>query len=283
MSELNRRRRSALYVPGANERALTKAATLPVDVLILDLEDAVAPDAKVAARDRVCEFARRRQQTARELVVRINGRSTPWHVDDLRAVSAARLDAILLPKVNSARDIQEAEEALDAAHASTALCLWAMLETPAAILQAAAIAFASSRLVTLVLGTNDLTKELRAQDVPGRQPLWFAMQTCLLAARAAGKDVLDGVCNQLADTSRFEAECRQAREFGFDGKTLIHPSQVEPCHRIFAPSADEVRFAREVIAAFDAAGDGAGVVRVAGQMVERLHLEWARRILAWAS
>ncbi|MFI5611241.1 HpcH/HpaI aldolase/citrate lyase family protein [Amycolatopsis sp. NPDC051903] len=274
-----RPRRSVLYLPGANERALEKAKTLPADALILDLEDAVAPDAKEAARERVC--AALGDYGDREVAIRVNGLDTEWHDADLRAAAAAGPAAVVVPKVNSADEVRGLERALDGAPERTKI--WAMLETPFAILHAEEIAAASERLTVLVLGTNDLAKELHAAFVPGRGPLLASLSLAVLGARAAGKVILDGVYNDVKDASGFEAECHQGRDFGFDGKTLIHPSQIEPCNRIFAPSATEVDHARRVIAAFDdARAAGRGVVTVDGRMVENLHVEEAQRVLALA-
>ncbi|MGW4482696.1 HpcH/HpaI aldolase/citrate lyase family protein [Amycolatopsis sp. NPDC004368] len=276
-----RPRRSVLYMPGANERALEKARTLPADALVLDLEDAVAPDAKEAARDRVC--AALGDYGSREVAIRVNGLDTEWHDADLRAAAAAGPAAVVVPKVNSASEVHAIERALELGGAPASTKIWAMLETPVAILHAAEIAAASERLTVLVLGTNDLAKELHAAFVPGRAPLLASLSTAVLAARATGKAVLDGVYNDVKDTAGFEAECRQARDFGFDGKTLIHPAQLEPCNRIFAPSAEEIDHARRVITAFDEArAAGRGVVTVDGRMVENLHVEQAQRVLAMA-
>ncbi|MEU4669797.1 CoA ester lyase [Amycolatopsis sp. NPDC023774] len=276
-----RPRRSVLYLPGANERALEKAKTLPADALVLDLEDAVAPDAKEAARERVC--AALGSYGTREVAIRVNGLDTEWHDADLRAAASAGPTAVVVPKVNSASEVHNIERALELGGAHEDTKIWAMLETPVAILHAEEIAAASSRLTVLVMGTNDLAKELHAAFVPGRGPLLTALSTAVLAARATGKVILDGVYNNVKDASGFEAECRQGRDFGFDGKTLIHPSQLEPCNRIFAPSPAEVDHARRVIAAFDEArAAGRGVVTVDGRMIENLHVEEAQRVLALA-
>ncbi|MCE0534937.1 CoA ester lyase [Kineosporia rhizophila] len=273
-----RPRRSALYMPGANERALEKAKSIPADVLVLDLEDAVAPDAKAAARERVCALVADRAYGEREVVIRVNAPGTPWHADDLRAVAQAGPSAVLLPKVSTPQTVLEVEQAL-----SPGPEIWAMLETPAAVLAAAQIAAASERLTVLVLGTNDLANELRAEPVPGRAPLLTALSLALLGARAAGKVILDGVYNDLKDAAGFEAECVQGRQLGFDGKTLIHPSQVEPCNRVFAPSAEQVAESREILAAWDEAlAEGRGVATVRGRLVENLHVANAQRILAMA-
>ncbi|GAA3535552.1 CoA ester lyase [Amycolatopsis ultiminotia] len=280
MTEL-RPRRSVLYMPGANERALEKAKTLPADALILDLEDAVAPDAKEAARERVCAAVD--SYGSREVTIRVNGLDTEWHDADLRAAAAAGPAAVVVPKVNSAAEVHNIERALELGGAPEHTKIWAMLETPVAMLHAESIAAASDRLTVLVLGTNDLAKELHAEFVPGRAPLLGGLSLCLLAARATGKVILDGVYNDVKDVPGFEAECRQGREFGFDGKTLIHPSQVAPSNRIFAPSAEEIDHARRVITAFEqASAEGRGVVTVDGRMIENLHVDNARRVLALA-
>ncbi len=275
-----RPRRSVLYMPGANERALEKAKTLPADALILDLEDAVAPDAKESARERVCAVAG--DYGDREVTIRVNGAGTPWHADDLRAAGEAGPAAVVVPKVNSAGEVHAIEKAL--AHAPDHTKIWAMIETPVAVLNCAAIAAASERLTVLVLGTNDLAKELVAAQVPGRAPLLGPLSMCVLAARATGRMILDGVYNDVRDAAGFAAECRQGREFGFDCKTLIHPGQVGPCNEIVAPSDAEVEHARRVIAAFaDATAAGRGVATVDGRMIENLHVADAERILALAA
>jgi citrate lyase subunit beta/citryl-CoA lyase len=230
-----RPRRSVLYMPGANERALEKAKGIPADALIFDLEDAVSPDAKPEARDRVCAAASSGGYGLREVVIRVNGLATPWGADDLRAAAAAGPAAVLVPKIDGPGDIAEVERQLEAAGAPASTRIWAMLETPAGIFSAREIATASERLAVLVMGTNDIAKELHAEQVAGRQPLLHALSTCLLAARVAGKVILDGVYNDITDAEGFEAECLQGRALGFDGKTLIHPSQVDPCNRVFAP------------------------------------------------
>jgi citrate lyase subunit beta / citryl-CoA lyase len=279
-----RPRRSVLYMPGANERALEKAAGLPADALILDLEDAVAPDAKAEARDRVCEAAASGRYGRREVTIRVNGIGTPWHDDDLQAAGAAGPAAVVVPKVDSANAVHAIEKGLDAAGAPEHTAIWAMIETPLAMLHAEEVARASERLTVLVMGTNDLAKELQAEHVPGRQPLLAGLGLALLAARATGKVILDGVYNDIRDAEGFEAECVQGRRMGFDGKTLIHPSQLEPCNRVFAPTDDEVDRARRIIEAFDEAqADGRGVVTVDGRMVENLHVEQSRRTLALAA
>jgi citrate lyase subunit beta/citryl-CoA lyase len=270
-------------MPGANERALEKARTLPADALILDLEDSVAPDAKKDARERVAAAVAGGGYGHRELTVRVNAPGTPWHDDDLRAAAQAGPDAVVVPKVDDPRTVREVAAALEAAGAPDRTAIWAMIETPAAMFDARAVAAASERLTVLVLGTNDLVKELHAEHVPGRAPLLPALGMALLAARATGRAVLDGVYNDVRNLEGFEAEARQARQLGFDGKTLIHPAQVEPCNRVFAPAAEDVERSRRIIAAFEeATSQGRGVVTVDGRMIENLHVEEARRVLALA-
>jgi citrate lyase subunit beta/citryl-CoA lyase len=276
-------RRSVLYLPASNERALEKAKTLPVDGLILDLEDAVAPDAKATARELACAAAVSGAYGVRELTIRINGLGSPWHDDDLVAACAAGPDGIVVPKVSSADEVRSLVSAMEAAGAPSRTALWAMVETPRAILEAAAIGSASPRLTVFVLGTNDLVKELGIQPVASRAPIQTALSLAVLAARAAAVAVLDGVYNDVRDADGFEAECRQGRELGFDGKTLIHPGQVETANRVFAPSDEEVETARRTIAAFAAArAQGRGVATLDGRLVESLHVEVAERTLAVA-
>jgi citrate lyase subunit beta/citryl-CoA lyase len=274
-----RPRRSVLYLPASNERALEKAKTLHVDGLILDLEDAVAPDAKPAARAAACAAVASGEYGARELTIRINAADTEWHLDDLEAVSAAAPDAIVVPKVGSADAVLRLVEAMTRYGAPERTMLWAMVETPYAMLHCEEIAAASDRLSVLVMGTNDLAKELYAEHVPGRQPLLTGLGLCLLAARATGKVILDGVYNDVKDTDGFLAECRQGRELGFDGKTLIHPGQVDDANSTFAPSDQAVEDARGVLQAWED-GRGSGVVTYHGRMVENLHVESAQRILS---
>jgi citrate lyase subunit beta / citryl-CoA lyase len=281
MTSLPSRLRSVLFMPGDNERALEKAKDLPVDALILDFEDAVAPGSKQEAREHVCRAVVSGGYGDRLVTIRINSRGTAWHDDDLRAVAAAGPDAVVVPKVGSAVEVRAIEATLTAAGVPERTRIWAMLESPAAVLRAHEIAAASQRLTVLVVGTNDLTNELNAQHVPGREPLITSLSLCLLGARAAGKMILDGVYNDLRDLDGFEAECLQGRRLGFDGKTLIHPGQVDICNRVFSPSHAELEQARRVIDAFEeAARVGAGVVTVDGRMIEHLHVESARRVLA---
>jgi citrate lyase subunit beta/citryl-CoA lyase len=280
-----RPRRSVLYMPGANERALEKAKTLPADCLILDLEDAVAPEAKVEARERVCSAVRAGGYGPRELIIRVNGLDTEWGAADLQAAVAARPDAILAPKVNDAADIDRLEGALYGDHALADIALWVMIETPLAILNIREIAAKTgvTQLKGFVMGSNDLIKDFRADPMPGRENLAACYTLAIAAARAYDLLVFDGVYNDIVNIEGFTAEARQAKAFGFDGKTLIHPSQVEPCNAVFAPPADAVKQARDVIAAFaDPANAGKGVLKVNGKMTELLHLAQARRMVAVA-
>jgi citrate lyase subunit beta/citryl-CoA lyase len=274
-----RPRRSVLYMPSSNERALEKAKTIPCDGLILDLEDAVAPDTKPAAREAACAAAQSGEYGGRELTIRINGADTEWHADDLAAACGAGPDAIVVPKVDSAEAVHALVDAMERHGAPDHTTLWAMVETPRAMLHAEEIAAASERLSVLVMGTNDLVKELYAEHVPGRQPVLAGLGLALLAARATGKAILDGVYNDVKDPDGFLAECRQGREMGFDGKTLIHPGQVEGANQAFAPSAQAVEDARGILQAWED-GQGSGVVTYNGRMIENLHVESARRTLS---
>ena len=283
MSEEILPRRSVLYMPGANERALEKAKGLDADALILDLEDAVAPDATAEARDRVCAAATSGEYGAKEVTIRVNGLDTEWHAADIAAAAAAGPAGVVVPKVNSVADVHAIETSLEAGGAPDSTAIWAMLETPVAILHAEEIAAASNRLTVLIMGTNDLAKELHAVQVPGREPMLTALSIAVLAARAAGKVILDGVYNDIKDPDGFHAECVQGRHMGFDGKTLIHPSQVEDANTIWAPSEAAVTEARELIATFEAAiAEGKGVVTFNGRMIENLHVANAQRVLAVA-
>jgi len=278
-----RPRRSVLYMPSSNERALEKAKTLPVDALILDLEDAVAPDAKDAARENACAAARSGDYGRRELTIRVNGLGSQWHDADLAAAAAAGPDAVVVPKVNSADEVRALVAAMEAAGAPAHTRLWAMVETPVAVLHAEEIARASDRLACLVLGTNDLYKELGAAFAPGRAAIETSLQLAILAARAAGVAVVDGVYNDVKDGDGFLAEARQGRELGFDGKTLIHPGQVEAANEVFAPSEAQVEDARAVIDAFQTAqAEGRGVATLNGRLIENLHVDTAKKVLATA-
>jgi citrate lyase subunit beta / citryl-CoA lyase len=282
-----RPRRSVLYMPGSNARAVEKAKTLPVDGVILDLEDAVAPDAKDTARAHVMQAVRAGGFGHREVMIRLNAIDTPWFAHDFEAAIAAKPDAILVPKISTAQQIELIGTRLLDTHADHHVRLWAMIETPAAIFNIRALAAeagdSESRLAGFVIGTNDLAKETRARLVPGRVPMLPWLSACVLAAHAYGIDVLDGVYNDIADAEGFAAECAQGRDMGFDGKTLIHPSQIEACNAAFSPSAEESAQARKIIAAFDRPENaGKGVVQIDGRMVERMHADIARRTVAIA-
>ena len=282
-----RPRRSALYMPGSNARAIEKAKTLATDVVIFDLEDAVAPEAKGEARERVCAAVQAGGYGRRELVIRVNALDTPWGEADLAAAAAAAPDAILVPKVSSAEALVAVGRRLRHLGAPERTRVWAMVETPLAILQAEPIARAArdpeTRLACLVMGTNDLAKDTRARLLPGRAAMLPWLMTALAAARTHGLDILDGVYNALSDAEGFRIECEQGRDCGFDGKTLIHPDQIAAANAIFAPSAEEVASARAIVAAFEQPENaGKGAISLNGRMVERLHAEMARRTLALA-
>lgn len=282
-----RPRRSVLYMPGSNARALDKAKEIPADALILDLEDAVAPDAKEEARAQVCAAVKGGGYGKREIVIRVNGLDTPWGRDDIKAAVAAGPHAILVPKINSAADVERAEEALSDAGAKPGLQLWCMIETPLATLNIQSIAQKArepgSRMSVWVMGTNDIAKELRAAHTPDRVPMLASLGLALIAARAYGLVILDGVYNDIKNEEGFAAICEQGRDMGFDGKTLIHPSQVGPCNAIFSPDPETVAFARLTIEAFELPENkGKGVLKVDGKMVEILHAEIAKRTVAIA-
>jgi citrate lyase beta subunit len=284
MSKFVRPRRSVLYMPGANTRALEKARTLPADALIFDLEDAVAPEAKEAARTNVVLAAESRAYGKREIAIRCNGLGTPWAEADIEAVAKSGADALLVPKVESAAQVTHVVSLLDTAGAPPEMAVWAMMETPKGILRAEEIAGAHPRLGLFVMGTNDLVKDMRARHTPMRLPMLTALGIGMLAARAHGLTILDGVYNDIQDAAGFRAVCQQGLEMGFDGKTLIHPSQVEPCNEIFAPSPSELEMAGKIVAAFrQAQAEGKGVVTVDGRMIENLHVEQAERALALAA
>lgn len=279
-----RPRRSVLYMPGANTRALEKARTLAADVLIFDLEDAVAPDAKEAARANVVAAAKSRSYGKREIAIRCNGLGTPWGEADVKAIAASGADAILVPKVESPADVAAIAALLSGAGAPSSMAVWAMMETPRGFLNADQVCGADKSLQLVVMGTNDLVKDMRARHTPMRLPMVTALGLGMLAARAHGLTILDGVYNDIQDTAGFRAVCQQGLEMGFDGKTLIHPTQIEPCNEIFAPSADELEMAGRIVAAFKAAqAEGKGVVTVDGRMIENLHVEQAERALALAA
>jgi citrate lyase subunit beta / citryl-CoA lyase len=282
-----RPRRSVLYMPGSNARALEKAKTLPADGVILDLEDSVAPEAKEAARQQVADAVKAGGFGAREVFIRVNSVDTPWHADDLAAAADAAPDAILIPKVSSADTLELIGRRLLDMSADHKTRVWAMIETPLAIFNILTIAQAASdsetRLSGFVMGTNDLAKDTRARLVPGRAPMLPWLSMCVAAARIYGIDILDGVYNEIGNADGFAEECAQGVELGFDGKTLIHPNQIEPCNKAFSPSQAEVEQARKMIAAFNLPENkGKGVVSIEGRMVERLHADMARRTVAIA-
>lgn len=282
-----RPRRSLLFMPGSNARALEKARTLPADGLILDLEDSVAADAKEAAREQVARAIAAGGFGEREILVRINGLDTPWWIADLDRAAKARPHGIVVPKVSRVADIVAVSDRLGDLGADHGIRLWLMIETAAGVLNAAALAAqaadAEMRLAGFVIGPNDIARETRMRMLPGRAPLVPALMACLFAARANGLDILDGVYNNFSDADGFARECAQARDMGFDGKTLIHPSQIEPCNAAFTPAADEVAAAREILEEFGKPEHaGRGAIQIRGQMVERLHMEMARRTVAIA-
>lgn len=278
-----RPRRSVLYVPGSNAKALAKARTLPCDGLILDLEDSVAPEAKEAARAAVVAALAEGGFAPREALVRVNACGTAWFEDDLAALARASADGVVLPKVESPDDVAAATALLAAAGAPPGLPLWLTIETPRGVLSADALAGAHPSVAGLVAGTSDLTKELRARHVPSREPLLFSLSAIVLAARAHGLAALDGVHLSLDDEAGFEAACRQGRDLGFDGKTLIHPRTIEAANRLFAPDPGEVEAAHRLLAAWSEARDaGRGVTVLDGRLVEELHAREAARVVALA-
>jgi citrate lyase subunit beta/citryl-CoA lyase len=278
-----RPRRSALYVPGANARALEKIAGLDADVVVVDLEDAVAPAAKEDARAAAVAAIRRGLGRA-EIVLRVNGAGTPWAEADLAAAASSGADAVLLPKVDGPELVREAERRLASAGAPGSMALWAMIETPRGVLRAAEVALASPRLACLVAGTSDLVKDLRARHTPGRSEVLLALSTIVLSARASGLAALDGVHLDLADDAGLAAACRQGRDLGFDGKTLIHPRTIAAANLAFTPGDEEVALARRIIQAHaEAEAAGRGVVVVDGRLVESLHVAEARRVVALAA
>ena len=282
-----RPRRSVLYMPGSNARALDKARTLPPDGVILDLEDSVAPDAKEAARQQVVDAVKAGGFGAREVFIRVNGVDTPWHADDLSAAAHAAPDVILVPKVSSSDTLELIGRRMLDMGTNHKTRVWAMIETPLAIFNILEIAAAArdseTRLAGFVMGTNDLAKDTRARLVPGRAPMLAWLSMCIAAARIHGIDILDGVYNDIGNADGFAKECAQGVELGFDGKTLIHPSQIEPCNKAFSPSPADVEQARKMIAVFDLPENkGKGVVSIDGRMVERLHADMARRTVAIA-
>jgi len=283
MTTKARPRRSVLYMPGANERALDKARGLPADALILDLEDAVAPDAKAAARENVLKALAQGGYGKREIFVRMNGLETPWGRADAEAIAKSGADVILVPKVESAAQVRQVATILEQAGAPDSMTIWVMSETPLGILHAEEIANAHPRLAGFVMGTNDLVKDLRTQHTPLRLPLLASLSIALLAARGYGLSIVDGVYNDLKNEEGFNESVLQAKEWGFDGKTLIHPSQVARTNEVFAPTASEVEQARKIIAGFEeAVAQGKGVAVVDGKMVENLHVVRARQTVELA-
>lgn len=282
-----RPRRSVLYMPGSNARAMEKAKTLPADAVVLDLEDAVAPDAKATARRQIVEAVKAGGFGPREVVIRVNALDTAYGADDLAAAAAARPDAVQLPKISTPEQLRLAGKFLDQLGAPDSLAVWAMIETPLAVLNIREIAACAlepvTRLKIFVLGTNDIAKETRAMQVPGRWTMLPALMSAVFAARAFGIGVLDGVYNNIEDLDGFAQECRQARALGFDGKTLIHPKQIETCNRIFSPSEEEIVQARKLVALFELPENrGKGAVALEGRMVERMHADIAAQTIALA-
>lgn len=283
MDTAARPRRSVLYMPGSNTRAMQKGKALPADGLILDLEDSVAPEAKVEARALIRAALDEGGYGAREIAVRSNALDCEWGPDDIAAIASMKCHAVVLPKVESAAMVLEAVAILEAAGAPDDMAIWCMMETPRGILKAEEIAFAHPRVGCLVMGTSDLAKDLKCRHTPDRLPFLYSLEYCLLAARAAGIAVLDGVHLDLADDEGFRASCEQGRDLGMDGKTLIHPKTIAAANAVFAPGADEIAWARKIIAAHaEAARAGKGLVVVDGKLIENLHVEEATRLLALA-
>lgn len=278
-----RPRRSILYMPGSNDRAMEKGRSLAADGLVLDLEDAVAPDAKAGARQQITAALDQGGYGLREILVRTNSLDGPWGADDLKAVAAMKCDGVLLPKVESAKMVIDAIAHLDAAGGRKDLAVWCMMETPLGILHAEEIAFAHPRVAGFVLGTSDLAKDLRAHHTPDRLPFMASLELCILAARAAGLAVLDGVHLDLDDDEGFRNACRQGRELGMDGKTLIHPKTIAAANEVFSPSDEEISWSKRIITAHgEAEKAGKGVLLVDGKLVENLHVEAAKRLVAMA-
>jgi citrate lyase subunit beta/citryl-CoA lyase len=272
-----------LYMPGSNARALEKARNLPADSLILDLEDAVAPDSKERARDQVCKTVAAGGFGLREVIIRVNALSTKWGYDDIVLASQSGANALLLPKVESADAIRHMESIMRANGAPDSMAIWAMMETPRSILESQRIAESTPRMEGLVMGTSDLAKELDCAHTHERLPFMVSLGLCLLAARAAGLAVLDGVYLDLNDDSGFEFACLQGHQLGFDGKTLIHPKQINTCNKVFTPKIEDVIWSRKIIQAhIEAASRGEGVAVVDGKLIENLHVESARRVVSMA-
>ena len=280
----NRPRRSVLYMPGSNSRALDKARNLPADCLVFDLEDAVAPSAKEQARETIITAIKQGGYANRELVVRVNALDTEWAVDDLKVMALSGADAICLPKVETADEILQAIRILDEAGAPESMVLWAMTETPKGVLNVAAVTSAHPRLAVMMMGTSDLAKDLRVRHTPDRAGFMTSLGLCVLAARASGLDIIDGVQLDLNDEQAYRLSCEQGRDWGFDGKSLIHPKQVSVANEVFGPSVEELERAKKIIAAWQVAeAEGKAVLLVDGKLVENLHIEEARRYLAIAS
>jgi citrate lyase subunit beta/citryl-CoA lyase len=283
MTAIARPRRSVLYMPGSNARALEKGRSLPADALILDLEDAVAPDAKELARRQVVDAVSAGGYGPREIVIRVNGLTTPWGYADLAAACGTAADALLIPKVESADQVHAVETAMEDAGAPDAMAIWCMMETPLGLLHAEPITAASPRVACLVMGTSDLAKDLHAHHTPDRLPFLTGLGLCLLAARAHELAIVDGVHLDLDDDAGFAAACQQGLELGFDGKTLIHPKTIDKANQVFAPSPEEVDWSRKIITAHAAAAaERKGVVVVDGKLIEHLHVENAHRLVALA-
>ena len=281
MAASARPRRSVLYMPGSNARALDKARSLPADGLILDLEDAVAPDAKATGRQQIVEHVRAGGYGRRELILRVNALNSPWGFEDLVAAATSGVDAVLLPKIESADAVRQAEQVLVAHGAPDSLAIWTMMETPRGMLRAEEIADSTPRMAAFVMGTSDLAKDLHCAHTPMRLPMITSLGLCMLAGRAAGLAVLDGVYLDLNDDEGFAASCRQGAELGFDGKTLIHPKTVGAANEAFAPSEAEIAWSRKIIAAHaEAEAAGKGVLLVDGKLIENLHVANARRLVA---
>ncbi len=282
-----RPRRSLLFMPGSNARALEKARNLAADGIILDLEDSVAPDAKAMARDQIAQAIAAKGFGRREVLIRVNGLDSPWWIDDIAMAGQARPDGILVPKVSSVEDLNAIGDRLKAVGADASIRVWAMIETARAVLHAEELAAASrdpkTRLAGFVFGPNDISRETRIRMAPGRAAMIPMITHCILATRAHGLEILDGPYSDLGNIDGFGQECAQGRDLGFDGKTLIHPGQIEACNAIFTPPAEEVAHARKIIAAFDQPENASrGAIRLDGQMVERLHADMARRTIAIA-
>ena len=283
MAAAPRPRRSVLYMPGSNARALEKGRSLPADGLILDLEDAVAPDAKDSARDQIVSALAEGGYGKREIQIRTNGLNTPWGHADIVAAAKTSADAILLPKVESADTVRQVANIMAAEGAHEDMRIWCMMETPLAMLNAKEIAGAHPKLGGFVMGTSDLAKDLNCAHTSDRLPMITSLGLCILAARAFGLAILDGVHLDLSDDDGFAASCQQGRDMGFDGKTLIHPKTIGAANTAFAPSEADVAWARKIIAAFEqAASEGKGVVVVDGKLIENLHVVSAQKLVTMA-